>query len=164
MVLVGGSTRIPFVRKMLGGYFGKDKVNTEVNPDEAVAVGAGMQASILAGEQLIVPGTDGMKGEMVLLDVTPLSMGIEVVNGIFSPIIQRNTAVPTRKSKTYTTVSDNQQSINIEVFQGDSDMARPPATTRRRAGHPPLTHGANRLIRADRLDRAPLRGPRALDR
>lgn len=124
VVLVGGSTRIPYVRKLLKGFFGKKKVNTKVNPDEAVAMGAAVQASILSGTRLNVPGTKRQTGEMVLLDVTPLSLGIKLQGDVMSVIIPRNTGIPTKAAKTYTTVRRNQDTIRIEVYQGESEMAK----------------------------------------
>merc|ERR1712196_383890 len=97
VVLVGGSTRIPYVRKLLKGYFGKKKVNTKVNPDEAVALGAAVQGSILSGTRLNVPGTKRQAGAMVLLDVTPLSLGIMIVGKVMSVIIPRNSLIPIKK-------------------------------------------------------------------
>jgi len=128
VVLVGGSTRIPYVRKLLKDFFGNSKINTEVNPDEAVAIGAAIQGSILAGQRIKRGGKteakDEYAGEMVLLDVTPLSLGIAVQGGVFSVIIPRNSPIPTKESKTYTTVRANQPSILVEVFQGESEMAK----------------------------------------
>lgn len=106
VVLVGGSTRIPYVRKLLRDFFGNSKINTEVNPDEAVAIGAAIQGSILAGQRIknskvSEDGTEQYAGQMVLLDVTPLSLGIAIQGGVFSPIIPRNSLIPQKQAKMY---------------------------------------------------------------
>ena len=106
VVLVGGSTRIPYVRKLLRDFFGNSKINTDVNPDEAVAIGAAIQGSILAGQRIknskvSEDGTDQYAGQMVLLDVTPLSLGIAIQGGVFSPIIPRNSLIPQKQAKMY---------------------------------------------------------------
>ena len=112
VVLVGGSTRIPKVQEMVREYFGKDP-NKSVNPDEVVALGAAVQAGVLGGE----------KTDILLLDVTPLTLGIETLGGVSTPMIQKNTTIPTRKSEIFSTASDNQTSVEVHVIQGERPMA-----------------------------------------
>lgn len=112
IVLVGGSTRIPKVQEMVKNFFGKEP-NKSVNPDEVVALGAAVQAGVLGGE----------KTDILLLDVTPLSLGIETLGGVATPMIARNTTIPTRKSEIFSTASDNQTSVEVHVLQGERPMA-----------------------------------------
>lgn len=116
VVLVGGSTRMPAVVELVKQMFNKDP-HMGVNPDEAVAVGAAIQANTLAN-----PNATGNKG-LVLVDVTPLSLGVETLDGVFTKMIERNTAIPHKKSEIYTTASDFQQSVEIKIFQGERQMA-----------------------------------------
>jgi len=113
VVLVGGSTRIPKVQEMVREFFGREP-HKGVNPDEVVAVGAAVQAGVLAGDVK----------DIVLLDVTPLSLGIETLGGVFTKLIERNTTIPTRKSEIFSTAADNQTSVEIHVLQGERAMAR----------------------------------------
>ncbi|MCG6964057.1 MAG: molecular chaperone DnaK [Acidobacteria bacterium] len=156
VVLVGGSTRIPLVQKVVSDFFGKEP-HKGVNPDEVVAIGAAVQAGVLGGEVK----------DVLLLDVTPLSLGVETLGGVMDAVIPRNTTIPTRKAKVYSTAEDNQTQVEIHVLQGERPMARDNRTLGRfhLMGIPPAMRGipqvevtfdidANGILHVSAKDRA----------
>src|SRR5690606_17313691 len=112
VILVGGMTRMPKVQEKVKEFFGKDP-RKDVNPDEAVAAGAAIQGSVLSGDRT----------DVLLLDVTPLSLGIETLGGVMTKMIQKNTTIPTRFSQVFSTADDNQPAVTIKVFQGEREIA-----------------------------------------
>jgi len=136
VVLVGGSTRIPKVQQIVKELFGKEP-HKGVNPDEVVAIGAAVQAGVLAGEVK----------DLLLLDVTPLSLGIETLGGVMTTLINRNTTIPSKKSETFSTAADNQTSVEVHVLQGERPMARDNRTLGKfhLTGLPPAPRGVPQI-------------------
>src|SRR5688572_7696151 len=143
VVLVGGSTRVPKIQQLVKEYFGKDP-HKGVNPDEVVAIGAAIQGGVLKGEVK----------DVVLLDVTPLSLGIETLGGVMTTVITRNTTIPTRKSEVFSTAADNQTSVEVHVLQGERQMARDNRTLGRfhLVGLPPAPRGVPQIEVAFDID------------
>ncbi|HUU76943.1 MAG TPA: molecular chaperone DnaK [candidate division Zixibacteria bacterium] len=144
VLLVGGSTRLPAVRDAIANMFGESKIYKGINPDECVAIGAAVQAGVIKGDVK----------DVLLLDITPLTLGIETLGGVFDPMVDRNTTIPTSKTKVYSTASDNQPSVEIHVLQGERKFARDNTTLGKfqLIGIPPAPRGVPQIEVTFELD------------
>ena len=143
IVMVGGSSRIPKIRELLTSYFGGKKLNDSVNPDEAVAFGAAVQAHILAGPK----GANDRTSDILLVDVIPLSVGLETAGGVMTALIKRNTTIPCKKSQTFSTYADNQPGVLIQVFEGERALTKDNNTLGKFQldGIPPMPRGVPQI-------------------
>lgn len=155
IILVGGSTRIPRIQQVVEEFFGK-KPNKSVNPDEVVAIGASIQGGVLTGEVK----------DVLLLDVTPLSLGIETLGGVYDVVIEANSTIPTKKSKTYSTAADNQPSVEIHILQGERPMAKDNRSVGRFIldGLPPAARGVPQIEVSFDIDANGILSVSALDK
>lgn len=156
VILVGGMTRMPLIQKEVEAFFGK-KPNATVNPDEVVAVGAAIQAGNLQGD---------IKGDLLLLDVTPLSLGIETLGGVMTKVIEKNTTIPTEKSQTFSTAADSQPSVEVHVLQGEREMAADNKSLGRftLSGIPPAPRGVPQIEVTFNIDANGILNVKAVDK
>jgi heat shock 70kDa protein 1/2/6/8 len=160
IVLVGGSTRIPKVQSLVSEYFGGRQLNKSINPDEAVAYGAAVQAAVLTGQ------TSDKTADLLLLDVAPLSLGVAMQGDIFGVVVPRNTPIPTNKSRTFTTVEDNQTTVTFPVYEGERTQCRDNRLLGEFElnGIPPMPRGQAELVTTFEVDANGLLKVTALDR
>jgi len=160
IVLVGGSTRIPKIQALVSEYFGGRQLNKSINPDEAVAYGAAVQAAVLTGQ------TSEQTKDLVLLDVAPLSLGVAMQGDVFGVVVPRNTPIPTNKSRTFTTVEDNQTTVTFPVYEGERTQCRDNRLLGEfeLTGIPPMPRGQAELVTTFEVDANGLLKVSAMDR